>query len=293
MATDHHSNGAMASPTPVLTTTSSLYQKVRTNVKNTVVVLVIICLVVSNVLTVLNDSVHTMGHNLLQAVAAAFLTKAALSHLTSNSPTCKHSREIATAKRIEKENATLTAKNQRLTESKRKLAMATRVLSQQHAALGQKHAFLGKSHGKLEQTMRADRAAMKAFTKRLAVRTTASVSRNVSLIYGKSVPIIGVGVIIGGVTWEAYDACQTMKGINNLHQQIDGESEDLNTVCGIKIPTREEALHHVSSNWKAAYEAAARTIASIDLPVAAPQLSWPDVRKTICPMISGHSSFCS
>ena len=85
-------------------------------------------------------------------------------------------------------------------------------------------------------------------TKKIALRTTKNISRNVSSVFAESVPYLGVGFILAVTASDVYDGCKTVKDTNELLKLLNAdESKNLeNTVCGMEVPTQEE----VKKSWK-------------------------------------------
>lgn len=182
-----------------------------------------------NVLTLLNDAVHAAGYGALRAILASALPDAALSRMLRDSPTAKRNREIATAtKALARENAKLVASNKAIEQKRIDAERAKKKIAAEHVAL---------KRASEQQALTA-----KKISKRLAARSVANASRNVSSVAGQAIPFAGTAIIVGVTAWDVYDACETMKDINELGSAFGHEREDQTKVCGMPVPSKEQVL---------------------------------------------------
>lgn len=97
---------------------------------------------------------------------------------------------------------------------------------------------------------------------KVARRSATNASRNLLSIPGEAIPIIGTMFVLGVTAADLYDACQTIKDINELNTIFGHTDEggDQAAVCGMKVPSRGEVLQHVRRNPRQAYEKAAKEV---------------------------------
>lgn len=74
-------------------------------------------------------------------------------------------------------------------------------------------------------------------TRRLKLRTAKAATRNASGVVIEAVPYAGIPLMLAVTAADLYDACEIMKEINTLHASIGLESNDINKVCGLSIPS--------------------------------------------------------
>lgn len=81
----------------------------------------------------------------------------------------------------------------------------------------------------------AKTTAVKRFGSGLVARTKRVAARGVAAIPAESIPYVGAAVIIASVSYELYEACQTLEEIEVLYAQLEVEaqvdSEAMQAVC--------------------------------------------------------------
>lgn len=265
-------------------------------------------LVVLNILVVVSEAVHSLAYEAVRAVSRA-LPEPVASRLLENSPTAKARREIAASKAVlsaeldavTRKNKALFGQVSALDEKHRVLSSKHLDLEKAHTDLGTKHSALGKAHMDLKgehaelARVSAKRAeAVKKFSTALGVRIANNVSRNVASIPGEAIPFVGTALVIGVTSWDVYDACQTLKELNEVNFEFAYAPEDHETVCGTKVPSRSEIVAQVKGNWREAYRTAADALshAGERVPTTLPDPSWQDVKDTVCPVIGSPKIVC-
>lgn len=96
-------------------------------------------------------------------------------------------------------------------------------------------------------------------TKRISTRTAKGAARNVSSIAGEAIPIAGIAVVVGVTAWELKDACDTMKDLRALELATDpngSQDPSVDEVCGLEVPTKEQAWKAVKASPGQAWEKA-------------------------------------
>ena len=263
---------------------------------------------VLNILVVVSDAVHAFAYEAVSAASRA-LPEEVASRLLENSPTAKARREITLNKAalsaeldaVARRNKALVGQVSTLDEKHRILSTKHLDLEKAHTDLGTKHFALGKAHLELKgehaelARLSAKRAeAVKKFSTALGVRVANNVSRNVASIPGEAIPFVGTAFVIGVTSWDVYDACQTLKELNEVNLEFAYAPEDHEKVCGTKVPSKSEIVAQVKGNWREAYRAAADALshAGERVPATLPEPSWQDVKDTVCPVIGSPRILC-
>jgi hypothetical protein len=86
---------------------------------------------------------------------------------------------------------------------------------------------------------------------------------------GEGIPFWGIAVIVGATSYEIYSSCETMKDLQELSSALSpGESDDaeVQRVCGLRIPTKEEVWATVKSSPGKAWAAASMYISDLPRP---------------------------
>lgn len=98
--------------------------------------------------------------------------------------------------------------------------------------------------------------SLKKITSRISRRTVAGAVRNVGTTFGEAIPYVGVAVIVGVTSLELNDACNTVKDLNQLEEELDIRDvtdEDVSKVCGLEVPTREDVWAKAKDSPKQAW----------------------------------------
>ncbi len=88
-------------------------------------------------------------------------------------------------------------------------------------------------------------------TKRISHRTVVGAFRNVGSTFGEAIPYVGVAVVVGVTTLELNDACATLRDLHEVEKELNIEGtidKDVDTVCGLETPTREEIWGKVTNS---------------------------------------------
>ena len=115
--------------------------------------------------------------------------------------------------------------------------------------LGIKLADSVKEATGLKNRLNANKKAVSRITKNITRRTILGVGRNIAAAYAEAIPVSGVAVILGVTTWELYDACQTMKDMDEINKSMginDAVEED--KVCGVEVPSIKEIVKAIKSS---------------------------------------------
>ena len=235
-----------------------------------------------NIATLLSDELHASGYNLLRSVLGTALADSTLEKLLSHSSSIKRKRDvaIATAALIDEKSA-LTSRNKTLTDKHIELETSHHEVSKQHAEL---------------KTRNAKQALVAAnVSKKIAARSAKAAARNLTSLAGEAVPILGTTLVVGITAWDIYDLCETMKDMNQINSALGIPLEDKQVVCGMKMPTKDQVMSDMKTNWQSAYRVAAASINQVGNEMVAPtppSISWNEMKSSICPVIGSISPLC-
>lgn len=250
--------------------------------KTVLVVFALLGLGALNILTLVSDGIHAAGYGAIEAILASAVSDATMSRMLRSSPTAKRQQyAMASTKALSDEKAMLVASN--------------KAIEKKRAALEKSHIEIEAKNAELTRTSQKRVAAVQKASKRLVARSLVNATRNVSSVGAEAIPLIGTAIIVGVTAWDVYDDCETLKDINEMNSVFGHEQEDQTKVCGIKVPTKEQALAQVKGNWRAAYRSAAdslNTAGAAIVPATPPQFSWPDIRGTVCPVVGTVPGIC-
>ena len=101
----------------------------------------------------------------------------------------------------------------------------------------------------LKNRLDANKKAVSQITKRITRRTIVGVGRNITAAYAEAIPVYGVAVILGVTSWELYDACQTMKDMDEIIRSMDiHDTVEKDKACGVEVPSKEEIFKAIKSS---------------------------------------------
>ena len=114
------------------------------------------------------------------------------------------------------------------------------------------------------QIERTNRAKLKAkhTSRRIAARVVKATTRNTGAVFVEAIPYVGIAAIVGATALELNDACETMKDLHELEMAMDPEWTDgsaAETVCGTKVPTKDEIIAKIMASPSAVWDAAKST----------------------------------
>lgn len=100
------------------------------------------------------------------------------------------------------------------------------------------------------------KAVSNKVTKRVIRRTVLRVERLISSTIVKSIPYVGIAVIVALTAIELRDDCNTMRDIKELNAEMDTDiTIDEGAVCGLTVPTVGEVVTKIKASPAAAYAA--------------------------------------
>jgi hypothetical protein len=189
-------------------------------------------LLASNVASVVSSSAHDWMHNAMWqvlSIGGQSIADRALAH----SPKKKLDQSIKSR------TADLETRN-------KQLETANVFQAKQLDAANAKNRKLAQQ---LEVNGRQARETVAAVHKRL----TKGVGRNLAALPSEAVPYLGIGVTLAVTSLDIYDACQTMKDFNALLRMM-GQGEQHPELCGQKVPTVDQVLAKVKTEWHASVQ---------------------------------------
>lgn len=90
-------------------------------------------------------------------------------------------------------------------------------------------------------------------------RTRNAAAANFASIFGESVPVYGVAVIVASTAYELKVSCDNMRDMREIALQLDPSYDaggDEKYVCGLEVPTKEEVWQMVKNSPDAAWSLA-------------------------------------
>lgn len=258
----------------------------------------------TNIATVVSVTSHTLAFDLIERALLTFGANVAESLLKA-SPTREVQQKVRKAtENLADENQKLAARNKQLlaqgadAESRRVKAVAESEVHKAAHAKAMAEAEVHKTaHAKvsaeLDDQVRkrgTDAKRAKEMATSVRARLATGVSRNVAAIPAEAVPYIGIGVNLSVTALDVYDACQTMREINELMKLL-GQGVENADFCGVKVPTVSEVLAGMQTQWRASADWVARE-AQKTRSVPVPEVRLPtagDTKAVVCPLIGSAS----
>lgn len=198
-----------------------------------------------NVLTLTSDAFHAKAYNVLKAVLSNGIIDSAGKAMFSgsflaHSPTNVRATEIGNATKVlEAEKAALVSANRVLLDKNERLTIA-------HNALAEKH--------------RTATLTAKKVSDRVATRSVKNAFRNAGSLAGEAIPYVGVGIMYAVTALDIQDACANLRDVNEMNSAMELPLTDHTTVCGLTMPSKEDVVAQVKSNWQDGYHKAASLI---------------------------------
>lgn len=251
-------------------------------IKRVIISTVILGLASMNVATLLNDSIHTAGFEVLQRLLGTVLPEVAASRLLKHSPTV--------VRRGDVERATVKIRRD-LTDLDEK----HRDLTSKHVKLEKNHNELSTKHNALQAKSAKQAESVHRITSRMSKRTLVAATRNSTSVVGEAIPVVGIGLMLGVTAWDLYDFCEYQKDISELQTTFDAAPDSPNHVCGMKVPSKDQVITSVVYNWQSAYKSTANALNEAGRSMVSPTIpavSWTDVKQVICPITGTNSPFC-
>ena len=225
----------------------SAFSAVRKKSQAIAVAVVLLGLVMINLLTLTDNSVHAKAYGFLESIARATVGVGVL----QNSPTEVARRAVEGTRELRSQNEHLVSRNQdllseneRVVLQKKNLAHRTLILVDAVNTLIAHTSALQAEMIKV--TVRAQwyekrHEEMRGVAHDILKRTTARLSRgtvrSASTLSGKALPVVGAAVAIGATGLDLIDTCKMMKDMNHLAKSMELPVEEgLSSVCGVALP---------------------------------------------------------
>lgn len=246
-------------------------------------VLLVLILGAMNIATVVSAPSHKLAFGLMERALLIFGANVAES-LLKRSPTREADRKV------QKATAELVAKNKQLgervvdAEARRAKAVAE---AEMHRTA---HTKVSAELNDQVRKRGTDAKSAKAMATSVQTRLASGVARNMAAIPAEAVPYIGIGVNLSVTALDVYDACQTMREINELMKLL-GQGVENADFCGMKVPTVSEVLAGMQTQWRASADWVARE-AQKTRSVPVPEVRLPtasDTKAVVCPLIGSAS----
>lgn len=191
-------------------------------------------LLASNVMTLVSDTFHKAAYGALTSLVS-MAGEAFLSRLIVGSPTAVVERKLADATRqLKKDLGELDTRNHDL-ETKH------RMLQTQHASL------------KAKASKRSE--AMKRFSIRTFQRVIVNKERKLASLPVRAVPYVGIGALVAMTGYELYSDCEMLKEMNELSKENELDEADATSVCGFKVPSKDDLWRQVKGSSNSALAA--------------------------------------
>jgi len=208
------------------------------------IVLAMIGLGTLNILSLVSESIHEAGYRAIKTALTFAVADEMVSRLLRDSPTVKRKSDVVVATKS-------------LSEENSMLAASKRALDIKHVSLEKFNQEIKSKNAELTRVSAIRSASAQKISKRLAIRSVANATRNSSSVLAEAIPYAGVAIVVGVTALDLQDACETLKDMNELNIAFGHEQEDQTKVCGMKLPTKDEALAQAKGSWNAIYQAAA------------------------------------
>jgi len=251
-------------------------------------------LVATNIATLVSDSFHDLMYTGLRK-ALLIGGEVFADKMLKNSPKARLSKKIGVeTNRLDSENKLLESSNKKLKSEldagnveKKSLNSKNQKLAAAIDDVTRRHQKLTVDFGGLSRKQDNHAKAAKSVAASVNHRLAQGVARNTAAISAEAVPYVGIGVNLLVTSADIYDACATMKDINILLQMM-GQGEKKPDYCGTKLPTTQQVLANVKSQWRSSMESVTREAKSIPTSVVIPEVRLPTAKEAvsaICPSV--------
>lgn len=177
-------------------------------IRNVLFIFAIIALAATNILTLIDEQFHTKAYGWLEAIVRSVSDGSIL----GNSPTevRKHDVAVATQGLLTEKNV-LTRRALDLTTDAIAIAAEIKAIKNEKLALEATAQAWEQRHRQVEDTLLKHRSSTQKLSKSVIQRVARNTSRNVSGLFGKSVPYLGIAVTLAMTGLDVVDACDTVR----------------------------------------------------------------------------------
>ena len=250
-------------------------------------IVLVLALGAANVATVVSSTFHDLAFGIVERALLIFgadVAEKAL-HKSMKRQSEAHTRK-ATAMLVD-ENQALKTKTKQLGQQKADLDAKHAKALADTDALKVAHANTQRELGEIRLKRTSDSQNAKKLASSVRKRLTVGLAREKAALPAEAIPYIGVGVMLTITALDVYDACLTMKEINELLKSL-GQGEEKADFCGKKLPTLDEVLSDMRKDWRTSAESVAKSAKDLSIGVAIPAVRLPsadEAKKVLCPLI--------
>lgn len=202
---------------------------------------------------------------------------------------------IASALNLAADTHDLSGAVQTLVAERQDLSGKYNDLTTRHNALTTQHATLNREHGDLRNAKAEYEARVRNATHKLSSNLSSKLvktsARQVASTPGKAIPFFGIGFVAAFTAIDVYEACEMIKALHEMNIELGTQADTNNrdTVCGLKVPTQDELRTQISKNWQAAYTsaAAAANEAGKSFSMTPPTIEAQQFTKQTCSIFGG------
>jgi hypothetical protein len=112
------------------------------------------------------------------------------------------------------------------------------------------------------------REAVQRVTASISDRTARVAAANLGSMAGESIPIYGIAIVVAATAYELKASCDSMKEMHELEVAlgvVEASDAQVQEVCGLQVPTREEIWGLITSSPGAVWDGAV-SLLDVDLP---------------------------
>lgn len=113
----------------------------------------------------------------------------------------------------------------------------------------------------------AIKEAVGTTAERISRRAAVTSAREIGSMAGEAIPYLGIAVIVGATALELKDLCDNLKDMSELRRAFDPdatESDEQQTVCAQRVPTREELWEIAKASPGNAWERARNAVPTLE-----------------------------
>lgn len=141
---------------------------------------------------------------------------------------------------------------------------------------------------KIEGAEMAVKDAIKMVATRIKTRTAKVASADIGATLGQSLPWIGVAVVVSATGYDLKVSCDNMRDMHALDLAFNPETADdpnVDYVCGLKVPTKEEVWAGIKASPGASWDMAKAALHELpDMPEM-PSVDWPPMPEIGMPTV--------
>ena len=242
----------------------------------------------SNVLTVSTWSI-LVGSIILCSGSAVAQTDQKSESTTGESPTETIQRLLDEKTSLVKQNAELSASIANLSAANATLIAAQANTCTKAATIEHGSDETNTRNGLMATAALQQKNAIAKFSKKMMNRLIRSSTRRIAAIGGEAIPYLGVPVLLSMATLDAKDSCDSVKEMNEMNKELGGELSGENEICSITIPTKDQVMESLRTNWRQSYKVAAESVNQLGarIPPIPPVVSWKEALPLMKSMV-GH-----